>query len=357
MEMSMITVAVFLLCLHYFSAAEAIIKLPGNETIPGLIIFGDSIVDTGSNNGLQTVAKCNFLPYGKDFQGGNHPTGRFSNGKVPTDFIAEELGMKGLIPSYWSPSFQLDNHFTGVNFASGGSGYDPLSAKIQSVIPLSKQLNQFKEYVKKLKGKYGEEKTNFILSKSLFIVVASSNDIANSYYATGIRKLQYDIGSYSDFLSQLASSFVKEIYGLGARRIGVFGAPPVGCLPFMRTLFGGIERNCLQEIDLASKLFNAKLSTEMEYLNQNLPQGKVVYIDVYDPLIHIIENPTDYGFEVVDRGCCGTGTIEVSVLCNQLEQICRDDSKSVFWDSFHPTERTYQILVGKIINRYINNFF
>lgn len=39
--------------------------------------------------------------------------------------------MKGLIPSYWSPSFQLDNHFTGVNFASGGSGYDPLSAKIQ----------------------------------------------------------------------------------------------------------------------------------------------------------------------------------------------------------------------------------
>lgn len=87
----MITVAVFLLCLHYFSAAEAIIKLPGNETIPGLIIFGDSIVDTGSNNGLQTVAKCNFLPYGKDFQGGNHPTGRFSNGKVPTDFIGTLL--------------------------------------------------------------------------------------------------------------------------------------------------------------------------------------------------------------------------------------------------------------------------
>lgn len=85
---------------------------------------------------------------------------------------------------------------------------------MKSVIPLSKQLNQFKEYVKKLKGKYGEEKTNFILSKSLFIVVASSNDIANSYYATGIRKLQYDIGSYSDFLSQLASSFVKVILNL-----------------------------------------------------------------------------------------------------------------------------------------------
>lgn len=91
---------------------------------------------------------------------------------------------------------------------------------------------------------------------------------------------------------------LKEIYGLGARRIGVFGAPPVGCLPFMRTLFGGIERNCLQEINLASKLFNAKLSTEMEYLRQNLPQGKVVYIDVYDPLLHIIENPTNYGTNI-----------------------------------------------------------
>jgi len=69
-----------------FLHSEAILKLPGNEKIPALILFGDSIVDTGSNNQLLTAFKCNFPPYGVDFRGGQ-PTGRFSNGKVPSDLI------------------------------------------------------------------------------------------------------------------------------------------------------------------------------------------------------------------------------------------------------------------------------
>ncbi|KAJ1387613.1 SGNH hydrolase superfamily [Sesbania bispinosa] len=357
MEMSMIAV-VFLccvVCLRLFYTAEALVTLPGNETIPALIMFGDSIVDTGSNNDLTTLAKCNFPPYGRDFPGGK-PTGRFSNGKVPSDFLAEALGIKGFIPSYLSSSLQPHDLLTGVNFASGGSGYDPLTPKLQSVIPLSDQLRLFKEYIEKLKGNFGEERTNFILSKSLVIVVSSSNDIANSYFATGIRKMQYDVPSYDDMLVQVASSFIKELYALGPRRIGVFGAPPLGCVPFERTLFGGIERKCSEEVNMASKLFNAKLSAELDSLNQNLPQAKIVYIDVYNPLLHIIENPTKYGFEVVDKGCCGTGTIEASVLCNRLEPTCADVSKYVFWDSFHPTQRTYQIMVSKIMTRYTNSF-
>lgn len=74
------------LCYSFCHTAEAIVKLRGNETIPALILFGDSIVDTGSNNNLITGLKCNFPPYGRDFEGGI-PTGRFSNGKVPADFI------------------------------------------------------------------------------------------------------------------------------------------------------------------------------------------------------------------------------------------------------------------------------
>ena len=62
------------------------VKLPPNVSVPALIAFGDSIMDTGNNNNMKTLAKCNFPPYGKDFEGGI-PTGRFSNGKVPSDLI------------------------------------------------------------------------------------------------------------------------------------------------------------------------------------------------------------------------------------------------------------------------------
>ena len=56
-----------------------------NVTYPALFAFGDSILDTGNNNFLRTLIKCNFPPYGRDL--GGNATGRWSNGKVPTDLI------------------------------------------------------------------------------------------------------------------------------------------------------------------------------------------------------------------------------------------------------------------------------
>lgn len=58
-----------------------------DKTVPAVFVFGDSIVDPGNNNGnFKTIVKCNFPPYGRDFPGGK-VTGRFSNGRVPSDFI------------------------------------------------------------------------------------------------------------------------------------------------------------------------------------------------------------------------------------------------------------------------------
>ena len=70
-----------------FTCALAIVKLPENVTVLAVFMFGDSVVDTGNNNNLtRTFLKSNFPPYGRDFLGGV-PTGRFCNGKVPSDFV------------------------------------------------------------------------------------------------------------------------------------------------------------------------------------------------------------------------------------------------------------------------------
>jgi hypothetical protein len=39
--------------------------------VPVIIIFGDSTVDTGKKNYIQTLAKSNFESYGRDLQGGS----------------------------------------------------------------------------------------------------------------------------------------------------------------------------------------------------------------------------------------------------------------------------------------------
>ncbi|KAG6432024.1 hypothetical protein SASPL_103597 [Salvia splendens] len=277
-----------------FGSCKGVIKLPENMTIPAVYAFGDSIVDQGNNNLLKTLIYCNFLPYGQDFPGG-FPSGRFTNGKTPPDLIAKELGIKELIPAYSDKNLTVKDLPTGVSFASGGCGYDPQTSKIVSVTSLSEQLEHFKEYIGKLKGAVGEEGTNKILKEGLFLLVAGSDDLANTYFTVGIRRMQYDISSYADLLVASASDFIQAIYKLGARRIAVFSLPPIGCLPFQRTLAGGSKRDCADNYNKAAQLVNSKLSLQLLDLNNGtLPQSRVVYIDVYNPLLDLILHPQNY---------------------------------------------------------------
>ncbi|KAK1392930.1 GDSL esterase/lipase EXL3-like [Heracleum sosnowskyi] len=313
--------------------SEALVNLPPNVTVPAVIAFGDSIVDQGMNNNINTIAKCNFPPYGSDLMDGT-PTGRFCNARTPPDLIVEELGIKDLVPAYLDPNLQSSDLLTGVSFASGASGFDPQTPKLAAVLSLPDQLELFKEYI-----------------------IAGTDDLLNTYFLLGARRLHYDVPSYADFVVNYASTFTQELYDLGARRIGVFGVPPIGCVPSQRTLSGGLNRDCVETYNQAAVVYNSKLSSQLETLGNSLPQSKILYIDIYNPLLDLIQNPQNYDLEVVDRGCCGTGVLETSVLCNKLTTTCPDHTKFLFWDSFHPTETGYKLLVKKVLDKYMNKFY
>ncbi|TQD85736.1 hypothetical protein C1H46_028652 [Malus baccata] len=352
-SLKFLSVVIVLFC--YCHAAA--VKLPNNEKIPALIVFGDSIVDPGNNNNIGTIVKCNFPPYGRDFIG-KWPTGRFSNGRVPSDLIAESVGVKNILPAYLDPNLKIEDLLTGVSFASGGSGYDPLTPQIVSVLSLSDQLDLFKNYIRKITAAAGEERAATIVSKSIYIVCIGSDDIANTYLSTPVRRPYYDIPAYTDLMINSASSFLQELYGLGARRIGVINLPAIGCVPSQRTVGGGINRDCSETANQAARLFNSKLSANIDAFNKRLPEARVVYLDIYYTLLSLIQNPTQYGFEVANKGCCGTGNIEVSVLCTRYSPgTCNDSSKYIFWDSYHPTEKTYEILVPLVFDTQIRKFF
>ncbi|KAB1199982.1 GDSL esterase/lipase EXL3 [Morella rubra] len=154
-----------------------------------------------------------------------------------------------------------------------------------------------------------------------------------------------------------ASKFVEELYALGARRIGVLSAPPIGCVPSQRTVAGGVLRVCSEKYNQAATLFNAKLSSNIDSLTRRLSNSRIVYVDVYNPLLDLIQNPQNYGFGVVDKGCCGTGAIEVSILCNPASPTCTNASEYVFWDSYHPTEAAYTALIVPTLQKYVSRFY
>lgn len=45
----------------------------------------------------------------------------------------EDLGIKELLPAYLDPCLQDEDLPTGVNFASGGAGFDPLTSKLMVI--------------------------------------------------------------------------------------------------------------------------------------------------------------------------------------------------------------------------------
>ncbi|KAK3423732.1 hypothetical protein EUGRSUZ_H00933 [Eucalyptus grandis] len=336
---------------------QAAVVAPENATISAVFMFGDSILDTGNNNNLFTLVKSNFLPYGRDFMGGK-PTGRFSNGKIPSDILAQQLGIKELLPAFLDPNLRLQDLIGGVNFASAGAGFNPLTSELVSVIPMSRQLQLFDEYKMKLKSFIGEERADSVIANGLYVVSAGSNDIANTYFHTLTRLFDYSVSSYTELLARLASSFLQELHTKGARRIGLFSLAPLGCTPSMRTLAGGIERRCAEDYNQMAQLLNAKLTLELHRLNGAFPRARMALIDIYGPLLDIMKNPRKYGFEISDRGCCGLGLIEAAFMCNQWNLLtCSNVSGYVFWDSFHPTENVYNILVHGLLGKVLVDLY
>ena len=63
------------------------------------------------------------------------------------------------------------------------------------------------------------------------------------------------------------------------------------------------------------------------------------------------------GFDVVGKACCSTGKFELSYLCNELSPFtCSDANKYVFWDAFHPTEKTNHIIVNSFLDKLLAYF-
>ncbi|KAL4578997.1 hypothetical protein LXL04_015132 [Taraxacum kok-saghyz] len=341
----------FLYASLYLHHNEGKVTLPQNVSVPAVIAFGDSLMDQGNNNDIKTVLKANFPPYGMDFISGN-PTGRFSNGKTLADFFAKGFGVKEYLPAYLDPLIQDKDLLTGVSFASGGAGYDPLTAKLSNVMPLSVQLEMFKQYIITLKENIGEEATMNIIAKSVFLVSAGSNDFLVNYFTFPIRRVEYDVPAYCNKLVKLAMRFIKEIHKLGARRIAVFSTSAIGCIPVERTLHGGARRMCIDKYNKAAKLFNNMLKLQLDVLARSLPHSRIAFSDFYNPLMNIIENPQQYGIdlEVTNRGCCGTGELEMCFLCNKrTSRTCHNDSNFFFWDSLHPTEKGCDIFVNIVL--------
>ncbi|CAK9152562.1 unnamed protein product [Ilex paraguariensis] len=315
-----------------------------NHSVSAILIFGDSTADPGNNNYIQTPFKSNFPPYGRDFMD-QIPTGRFTNGRLANDFVAKYIGVKENVPPYLDPTLGIEELMTGVSFASAGSGFDPLTPRISNVISLSKQLDYFKVYQSRLEAAIGKKRTKHLIKNALFFVSAGTNDFVVNYFTVPIRRKSYNLPTYMAFLLQQVQLFMQGLWDEGARRIGMAGLPPMGCLPIVITINAISRRGCIDFFSAVAREYNIMLLNELSAMQFRLANigARIAYMDIYGPLADMTQGHK-FGFAEVSSGCCGTGLLETAFLCNPTSFVCPDASKYVFFDSIHPTEKTYSII-------------
>lgn len=148
------------------------------------------------------------LPYGRDFP--THiPTGRFSNGKLTTDYLVSNLGIKEFLPAYLDHRLTDADLITGVSFASGGSGLDEATTIANGVLSMEAQLRNFDEAIKRIEISVGKNKSEEIVREAMFVISVGTNDVVFNLYGILPPNLQRSASSYHDLLIQKLGSFIQ----------------------------------------------------------------------------------------------------------------------------------------------------
>ncbi|KAL5056204.1 hypothetical protein RYX36_036886 [Vicia faba] len=334
------------------------VPINGKPRVPALFFFGDSTVDVGNNNYLPTFVKANYLPYGRDFLN-HYPTGRFSNGKVISDFASEIFGFTSYQPAYLSLYIKGKNILNGANFASAGSGYHDSTAKLFHSLSLSQQLEHYKEYQKDLMKIAGRTDALSIINGALYMVGFGSGDILLNYYLNPLLRLVYTSDQFTDILVQNYADFIQNLYAQGARKIAVKTLTAIGCLPAAITVFDSAYSNrCVVELNNVALSCNQKLNATSVNLRKMLPGLNLALLDGYQPLYNLVTKPSQYGFTETRNGCFGTSFLEkTSTSFNNKKtfiKLCPNASKYVFWDALHLSETAVKFVASEMFSNVIS---
>ncbi|KAF3438884.1 hypothetical protein FNV43_RR17159 [Rhamnella rubrinervis] len=332
-------------------------KAANNTGLGASFIFGDSLVDAGNNNYLQTLSKANIAPNGIDFKAsGGNPTGRYSNGRTIGDIVGEELGTSNYAIPFLAPNATGKSILNGVNYASGGGGILNATGRIfVNRIGMDVQVDYFNITRKQFDKLLGPSKAKeYIMKKSIFSVTVGANDFLNNYLlpvlSIGARISESPDAFVDDMINHFRNQLTR-LYQLDARKFVIGNVGPIGCIPYQKTLNQLKQDQC---VDLPNKLaaqYNGRLKDLLAELNDNLPGSTFVYANVYALVMELITNYKKYGFTTSSKACCGNGGQFAGIIpCGPTSSMCSDRSAHVFWDPYHPSEAANLILAKKLID-------
>nr|KYP71106.1 GDSL esterase/lipase At5g03610 family [Cajanus cajan] len=304
-----------------------------------LFVFGDSYADTG--NVQKSVSTSWKDPYGITFPG--KPAGRFSDGRVLTDFIAKHLKVKSPIP--YRLRKVIPNHLKyGMNFAFGGSGVFKTSFPLPN---MTTQIDFFQQLIEK------RVYSALDLTKSVALVSVAGNDY--SYYLATNGSAEGLPAYVGAVVSQTVKNLIR-IKGLGVKKIVVGGLQPLGCLPSI-TVATSYER-CNETTNALVLLHNSLLSEAVSKLNKrSMEPSTFLVLNLYESFLSVLKqkqkDPSTHHIGNKLKPCCvgvssGYTCGDVDKNKVKMYRVCDDPKSAFFWDLVHPTQAGWHAVYNKL---------
>lgn len=252
-----------------------ILSAQSSEAVSELYVFGDSLSDMGM---VFRASGGQYPPRSTYFQG------RYSNGKVWVEYLAERLKL----PPERVTNFAYGGATTGSDRNSLVPG---LLTQVQSWAKSQKQANPH----------------------ALYVLWAGAND-----YLQGVNNANLPVENVARAIESLA--------GAGAKNILVANLPDLGQLPATRT---GVNSARLTALTQAH---NQGLRRTVKVLSQQHSGLKIATMDANALYREAIANPAKYGLTNVTGSCLSGGGV------------CGSADRFLFWDGIHPTTAAHRIL-------------
>ncbi|XP_060195993.1 GDSL esterase/lipase At5g14450 [Lycium barbarum] len=328
---------------------------------PAIYNFGDSNSDTG---GISAAFEPIQAPYGESFF--RKPAGRFSDGRLLIDFIAEHMSLPYLSPYLDSIG---SNFRHGANFATGGSTIRRQNETIfQSGISpffLDVQIVHFHRFKSRTEELYRQEKNKLPrpreFSHSLYTIDIGQTDLAVGFRQMSNIQLRAAI---PDIINHFSAA-VTRLYQQGARAFWIHNIRPIGCLPtatlYLRNPKPGVLDNygCLKSHNNLALEFNRQLKARIGTLRAELGHAAITYVDVYAAKYELISNAKSQGFMEPQKICCGVHEGNAHVWCGQKGIVrgaevfggaCANPSGYISWDGVHYSQAANHWIANHILN-------
>ncbi|KAK9289937.1 hypothetical protein L1049_008099 [Liquidambar formosana] len=303
-----------------------------------LFVFGDSYADTG--NIAKSQANSWKFPYGITFPG--KPVGRFSDGRVLTDYIAKFVGIKSPIP-YRLRKYAAKRIRYGINFAYGGTGV------FNTLVPLPNMTTQI-DFLQQLIHDAVYSCSD--LQSSVALVSLAGNDYSAFTARNGSAQ---GLQSFIPLVVTQLATNLKRIHGLGVRKVAVTTLEPLGCLP--RSTAMSSFQMCNGTQNAAVSYHNLLLQQAVAKLNNESKDSAFVVLDLYGSFMSVFKNkgehPGSSKFVNPFKPCC-VG-ISQAYSCGSVDgsgvkkyTICNDPESAFFWDTVHPTQEGWHAVYSAL---------